>query len=46
VPGPPPAPALAAVFAAGVVVVLLQAPRAKTMIAAAALMAGCRVRCG
>jgi hypothetical protein len=47
VPGPPPGPAVAAVLVAGVLVVLLQAPRARTMIAAAAaLMAGYRVWCG
>jgi hypothetical protein len=43
VPGPPLGPALAAVLAV-LVVALLHAPRARTMIAAAAaLMAGCLV---
>jgi hypothetical protein len=47
VPGPTLGPALAAVFVAGVVVVLVHAPRARRMIAAAAaLMAGCPVWCG
>ena len=47
VPGPPPGPALAAVIVALEVVVLLQAPRARRMIAAAAaLMAGCLAWCG
>jgi hypothetical protein len=38
VPGPLLGPVLAAVLVAGVVVVLLQAPRARAMIAAAAVL--------